>query len=163
MGLESATYIEDLNVANPTASDAKSDGDNHIRLLKTVLKNTFPNADAAINATVAEFNRLVAPTDLSAGMVAGTGFTITALKLHQQLGKLMTLSGRVTRDTTSNSVIVTLPSTAWPASNLSWLVQSDAGTNYRLTLYAADGRIFIDGPTPSGTLGIPIVIAYPPA
>lgn len=45
MGLETATYIADLNTANPTGSDLRSEGDNHIRLLKAVLQNTFPDLD----------------------------------------------------------------------------------------------------------------------
>lgn len=49
MGLESATYVDDLNTSNPVgASDPKSQGDNHLRLIKAALKTTFPNADHAI-------------------------------------------------------------------------------------------------------------------
>lgn len=48
MALETATYIDDLDVSNPVgASDPKSQGDDHIRLLKAVLKATFPNATGA--------------------------------------------------------------------------------------------------------------------
>lgn len=47
MGLESATYVDDLNSANPTATDQKSQGDDHLRLLKAVLKATFPNSTKA--------------------------------------------------------------------------------------------------------------------
>src|SRR5690606_21299790 len=43
MGLEAATHLNDLNVANPTAGDLVQDGDDHIRLLKAVLKTTFPS------------------------------------------------------------------------------------------------------------------------
>ena len=49
MGLESATYVSGLVDANPPGTDAISQGDDHIRLIKTVLKNTFPNADEAVN------------------------------------------------------------------------------------------------------------------
>lgn len=42
MGLETATYLNDLNIANPDGGDAKSQGDNHIRMIKETLKNTFP-------------------------------------------------------------------------------------------------------------------------
>jgi hypothetical protein len=45
MGLEAATYIQDLVSTNPAAGDDVSVGDDHIRLLKTVLKTTFPGAD----------------------------------------------------------------------------------------------------------------------
>jgi len=49
MGLESATYISGLVEANPPGTDVIAEGDNHLRLIKTVLKNTFPNADEAMN------------------------------------------------------------------------------------------------------------------
>lgn len=45
MGLETGTYISDLDSANPVgATDKRHQGDNHIRLVKSVLKTTFPNA-----------------------------------------------------------------------------------------------------------------------
>ena len=42
MGLETAVYINDLNPANPSALDPVPEGNNHIRMLKQVLQNTFP-------------------------------------------------------------------------------------------------------------------------
>ena len=49
MGLEVATYISGLDVNNPAGSDGIAEGDNHLKLIKSVLKNTLPNADEAIN------------------------------------------------------------------------------------------------------------------
>lgn len=44
MGLETGTHINDLVITNPSgAVDQKQFGDDHLRLIKTVLKNTFPN------------------------------------------------------------------------------------------------------------------------
>ena len=34
-----------MRQGNPTRDDPISDGDNHIRMIKDVLKNTFPEAD----------------------------------------------------------------------------------------------------------------------
>ena len=45
MGIENADYIDGLNASWPTKEDAISDGDNHIRMIKEVLQQTFPNAD----------------------------------------------------------------------------------------------------------------------
>jgi len=59
MALESPfAWFGDLDKANPTASDNVSQGDDHIRGLKTVLLNQFPNmtADTAVTATEAELN-----------------------------------------------------------------------------------------------------------
>ncbi len=41
MPLESGTVVADLVITNPTASDGKNLGDDHLRLLKTVLRNSF--------------------------------------------------------------------------------------------------------------------------
>ncbi len=59
MGLETATYITDLVSTNPLGTDSKAQGDNHIRLLKEVLKTQFPSlGSAAVTATAAEINLL---------------------------------------------------------------------------------------------------------
>jgi microcystin-dependent protein len=47
MAIENAQYIKDLNINNPTAADFASEGDDVLRMIKRVLKNTFPDADKA--------------------------------------------------------------------------------------------------------------------
>jgi hypothetical protein len=42
MGLESGTRITQLNTSNPDQTDKLGEGDDHIRLIKTVLKGSFP-------------------------------------------------------------------------------------------------------------------------
>lgn len=49
MPLESATFIADLNTANPPGSDSRSQGDDQLRLIKTVLQSTFPALGASPN------------------------------------------------------------------------------------------------------------------
>lgn len=45
MGLETGTFISDLVPTNPIGpSDPKSQGDDHLRLIKNTAQNTFPNA-----------------------------------------------------------------------------------------------------------------------
>jgi hypothetical protein len=56
MALETATYTSDLVSTNPTSSDAKSQGDDHIRLLKATIKATFPNVSGAMTATHTQLN-----------------------------------------------------------------------------------------------------------
>jgi len=51
MALESATYINDLNAANPAATDGLAQADDHFRLVKGAVKATFPNVTGAITAT----------------------------------------------------------------------------------------------------------------
>lgn len=42
MGLESGSFLNDLVTTNPAAGDLISQGDDHLRLIKTVLQGTFP-------------------------------------------------------------------------------------------------------------------------
>ena len=42
MGIESATYVKDLVSSNPLATDPRSAGDDHLRLIKAVLQASFP-------------------------------------------------------------------------------------------------------------------------
>ena len=69
MGLEAGTYISDLNASNPVgASDPKSQGDNHLRLIKSCLLASFPGITGAMTATHTELNYLDGVTGKS-----GTG------------------------------------------------------------------------------------------
>ena len=56
MTVESATYIDDLNAALPAAGDNLSEGDDHLRLIKDVLQNSFPNISAQVTATATDLN-----------------------------------------------------------------------------------------------------------
>jgi hypothetical protein len=56
MGLESGTYIDSLNSSNPAAGDAVNEGDDHLRLIKSTVKATFPNVSGAVTATHTELN-----------------------------------------------------------------------------------------------------------
>lgn len=63
MGLEVATYVNDLNSGNPVgASDPKGQGDDHIRLIKAALKNTFPNAIGPLTFQLVDAGALQGPT-----------------------------------------------------------------------------------------------------
>ena len=59
MTVESATYISQLNTAQPTASDNISEGDDHLRLIKSVLQSQFPNLGTTpARPTAAQLNKL---------------------------------------------------------------------------------------------------------
>ena len=60
MTVESATYLNTLDPTKPSATDPKSEGDDHLRLLKSVLQATFPNVAGAVT-----------PTHVELGCVAG--------------------------------------------------------------------------------------------
>ena len=56
MGLETGTYIDSLNASNPTTSDNVAQGDDHLRLLKSTIKASFPNVTGAVTATHTAIN-----------------------------------------------------------------------------------------------------------
>ena len=77
MPLESATYIADLVATNPITTDEISQGDDHIRMLKSVLQTQFPNlGDAAVTGTAAQLNQ-AATASATAGVleIAANGST----------------------------------------------------------------------------------------
>ena len=48
MALETGSHIDDLVATNPTSSDPLHQIDEHLRLIKAVIKATFPGADRAL-------------------------------------------------------------------------------------------------------------------
>lgn len=61
MPVETANFISQLNASYPLGSDDSGDGDNHLRMLKNVLKAQFPEfTAAALNATQAEIEAAIA-------------------------------------------------------------------------------------------------------
>jgi len=87
MALESANYIAGLVESNPTGQDDKTTADDHLRLIKAVLKLTFPKADGPHIATDTEINYLTGLTanvqqtltDLGNAIVANTA-AVSALQ-----------------------------------------------------------------------------------
>lgn len=71
MSLESTTTIKGLVTTNPVAGDPVSQGDDHLRLIKAVLKNIFRSSDglgfdAAITVSPSTINDLLTTTAFTA-------------------------------------------------------------------------------------------------
>ena len=84
MALETATYISQLTATNPTTSDSVAQGDDHLRMLKTVLKTQFSGltGTTAIAASEAELNILDGVTSTAAELNILDGVTSTAAELN---------------------------------------------------------------------------------
>lgn len=88
MSLESATFISQLVDTNPPGGDDRSTADDHLRVIKAVLKNQFINFNAVqVTATPAQLNGLA---NLSASLAlvtntlgVATTSTVTAAQLLQ--------------------------------------------------------------------------------
>jgi len=110
MTVETASYISQLDPTYPAAGDPKSEGDNHLRLVKTVLKTQFPNFGTnAISATAAEVNYLVGVTSgvqtqlntLDTGKASKSGATYTGT--HDFTGATLTVPTQTTGDATTKA------------------------------------------------------------
>lgn len=65
MAVETASYISQLVNTNPVVGDPVGEGDDHLRLIKSVLQLQFPNLTAgAVNTTQTEMNLLDGVTAL---------------------------------------------------------------------------------------------------
>ena len=82
MSLETGTYISDLNSANPVGTDVKSQGDDHIRLLKSTILATFPSITGAVTATHTELNLLDGVTATTAELNTLDGITASVTELN---------------------------------------------------------------------------------
>lgn len=56
MAIESGSYISDLEPLNPASTDLLKQADDHLRLIKSVLKNTFPNITGPVTLTQDQIN-----------------------------------------------------------------------------------------------------------
>lgn len=140
MALETATYISGLNANNPVgATDKVSSLDDHARLIKSTLLNTFPGISGAMNASHSELNNLAGVTGktgtgnvvlsssptltgtLAAGAITATG-TIT--------GNLFSGSGAsLTNLSASNLATGTVPAARLPAASTSAQGAAELATN----------------------------------
>jgi len=66
MTVESAAFISGLVASDPQGSDSISEGDDHLRVIKTAVQGTFPNGNAAINGIHTGDSQ---PTSRSAGQL----------------------------------------------------------------------------------------------
>ena len=58
MPLETGDFITDLVVTNPLGTDPKAEGDDHLRLLKRTVQQSWPGINAAVRMTSGHFNAL---------------------------------------------------------------------------------------------------------
>jgi len=65
MTVEAAEFISELVASDPQGSDSISEGDDHLRVIKTAVQGTFPNGNAAING----IHTGTEPTSTSAGQL----------------------------------------------------------------------------------------------
>ena len=128
MGLETGTYINSLNSANPAATDALSQADEHLRLLKSTVKATFPSVTGAITGTHTAINAKVAEpvsaiTSDGSAPSLNTAAGVTAANLKTLLG---VDGGAITTATDSGGEVTPVLATGITALEIWNLVKASA-------------------------------------
>jgi len=112
MAYENATVISGLTPANPTPTDPKSQGDDHIRMLKRMLQNQFPDGAGGsgfkipLTATTQELNWVAGVTsdiqtqlDKLGNDIGDSGLdgrvTANEQNIASNLGKINTNTGNI--------------------------------------------------------------------
>ena len=164
MALESSTFINGLVASNPTSSDNISDGDNHIRLLKSTVKATFPNLTGAVTGSHTDINSAV--TAANAATNANTASTIVKRNASGNFtaGTITAaLSGNATTATTATRVTATANNstnenifiTLVDAATGSQGIETDTGLKYNpSTNLITTGAITLSGALTAASLDI---------
>lgn len=148
MGLESATFIDDLVATNPLGTDLEAQGDDHLRLIKAAIKATFigfsrtfycPSTTTAQTSTVtvalASQNKLI-PVDCSGGAVTvnlpqgstlADGYEVEVIKTDHSTNLVTidgysteTINGALTQTLWQSYQLATL---RWSTSLSAWLMK----------------------------------------
>ena len=156
MTIETATYLKDLNNALPATGDLVAEGDEHLRLMKTVLQTTFPGrgvADMGVVAKATGFSASVTEIGCvykctaaltleppgASGLVAGTHWFIRAaggaVLIDPPDAALINGAATLTLPTDAAAILV-FDGTDWVAFVMGSLV---AGTGPAFSAYAAAG------------------------
>lgn len=155
MGLEVGTFISDLVSSNPVGgTDQKSQGDDHIRLVKAILQATFPNASKAfrfpqILNKSADYPMVVGD-DNSLVIVDSTGATRT-ISLPN-IGTIVAgFKTTILKSVAANSVIVDTPG----AETINGAASRTLTGQHQTETYEFDGTnwrvIALIDPVPSAT------------
>jgi hypothetical protein len=153
MGLEAATFIHQLNAANPVgASDPKGQGDDHLRMIKACLQATFPNIAGAVTPTHTQLNAVgasgvtgIANPTAQVGPTAVNGVATTVMRSDAapaiNLGASYSWTGAhsfaqdiVISSSTPQVILIDTDSTA---NNARWDMLADSD-QFRLRLRADD-------------------------
>lgn len=169
MTVESATYLGQLDSTLPAGVDAKSEGDQHIRLIKAVLKSTFPLVTNAVGASNGELSYCAGvssniQTQLNSKAAAGAPTLQTLAAISATLGPSMTdVDFRVAKDPFNRvqlsgsgyhsgavtiATIMTLPAGYRPATTRRFVcAQSGTYDKYFQVTVDASGVVTAFGPS----------------
>ena len=131
MGLESVTHLDDLDATNPVGTDPRSEGDDHIRNIKSMLLTDFPGISGVVTSTHSELNYV----DVTAGTLTASKAIVVdgSSKIDNLKVDNIDINGNTISSTDTNGTITITPhgtgdiildGQKWP--------QADGSANYLL-------------------------------
>jgi hypothetical protein len=131
MGLESVTHLDDLDSTNPVGTDPRSEGDDHIRNVKSALLTDFPGISGIVTSTHSELNYV----DVTAGTLTASKAIVVdgSSKIDNLKVDNIDINGNTISSTDTNGTITITPhgtgdiildGQKWP--------QADGSANYLL-------------------------------
>lgn len=135
-------YIVDLNPATPDSTDLIADGDNELRNLKQILRNSFSKVAGEVSASSSDLNKLAA---FVGNVVTDAEDTITGTHHFQNTvnlnGDISVSGAAVFKGTAQFGADVTVSATL---VSLSWIKGQNAGFGATVS-FSASPRV----PTPT--------------
>ena len=131
MGLEIVLHLDDLDATNPVGTDPRSEGDDHIRNVKTALLTDFPNISGIVTSTHSELNFV----DVTAGALTASKAIVvdSSSKIDNLNIDNLNINGNTISSTDTNGTVTITPhgtgdiildGQKWP--------QADGSANYLL-------------------------------
>jgi len=144
VALESVSHISDLVVTNPVgATDPKSEGDDHIRNIKTALKTDFPNINGAVSASdedlsaTENFEETISATTSEVAIATGktlnitdnSGFKLASTAVTSTAAELNILDGATLTVTEANQLDKSVRTVSGYNSGAVTHIESDSGAS----------------------------------
>ena len=146
MALETGTFMNSLNASNSAGTDGLADADDHMRLIKSTVKATFPNLTSGVNATQTELSIMDGVTASRVEINLPQGVTATTAEINYLDGvtsNIQTQINGITTDLladTSPQLGGQLDTNGNSIAFGNWTIEVD-GSNNLLFKYSGDTKI----------------------
>ena len=158
MALETGTFIDSLNANNPAITDQIDQGDDHIRLIKSTIKSTFPSITGAVTLTHTQINTL--ETRMGTAETNLNSLDAAILSNDSDLATLDAGKANIAGDTFTGDVTIQGTTTLGTATATT-VTTSDSSTNIATTSFVQQNISALD-PLPSGMI-VPFAGSSTPA
>lgn len=167
MALETGTTIDELVATNPTASDPAGQGDDHLRLIKAVLKNSFPQVGGIFGqCRIMNSSQTISSVYNTSLIVVGVTSTLTlppsaSITSGWYVDLQTAIGGTATIQTQGSQSINGAASLSIPAKHMA-RIHFTGGNTWRAAIWpsAEDGFPAFENVQVNGTLSVSGVATF---